>query len=150
MTATNHALSGAIIGLAVSQPAIALPLAFASHFILDSIPHFGIRFSKNAAKRQLFHKYLLVDAALISLIIGFILFSNAGWLALACLFLAGCPDFVQAYQYLFNPSFRKNPGPKTNWFTEFHKKIQRSETEKGIFIEAPLAIVLFFVTLQLL
>jgi hypothetical protein len=33
--------AGAIIALAISQPLIALPLAFVSHFVLDALPHYG-------------------------------------------------------------------------------------------------------------
>lgn len=140
MTATNHGLAGALIGLAVTQPAIALPLAFASHFALDSVPHFGIQFYESEKKKKLFHRYLLVDALLLSILIISLYLAGAGWLVFACLFLAGCPDFVQAYKYIFQPKFRAHP-TQEHWFTRFHKNIQKSETEKGIFIEAPLAVV---------
>lgn len=149
MTATNHALSGAVIGLVIHQPVIALPLAFASHFALDSIPHFGIRFSESSSHRKLFHGYLLADATLLAGIIGFLILTNAGWLVLACLVLAGSPDFVQAYKYLFKADFRRMPS-QNHWFTKFHKNIQRSETPKGIFVETPLAILLFVIILILL
>ena len=33
MRATNHALTGAIIGLTVQNPWVALPAAFLSHFV---------------------------------------------------------------------------------------------------------------------
>lgn len=42
MTVANHALAGFIITLRVSQPLIALPLTFASHFLLTRLPHFGV------------------------------------------------------------------------------------------------------------
>jgi hypothetical protein len=142
MTATNHALSGATIGLLITQPVLALPLALASHFVLDAMPHFGLEFYKSENKRKLFHKYLIVDAILLSLIIGFLLYSSVSWLVLTCLFLAGCPDFVQAYQYLTNPNFRKNPKEKSHWFTRFHKNIQWSESVKGLVVEIPFAILL--------
>jgi len=41
MTATNHALTGAAIGLLVGEPLIAVPAAIASHFICDALPHYG-------------------------------------------------------------------------------------------------------------
>ena len=140
MTATNHGLAGALIGLAVTQPELALPLAFASHFALDAVPHFGIRFYESEKKKKLFHRYLLIDASLLSILIISLYLAGAGWLVFACLFLAGCPDFVQAYKYIFQPKFRTNP-TQEHWFTKFHKNIQKSETEKGIFLEAPLAVI---------
>lgn len=149
MTATNHALSGALIGLAVTQPAIALPLAFASHFVLDAIPHFGIKFYESDKKRRFFHGYLLVDASLLAVIIVALYLAGAGWLVFACLFLAGCPDFVQAYKYLFKPKFRTKPTHE-HWFTKFHKGIQKSETEKGIFVEIPAAIIFSILIIHLL
>jgi hypothetical protein len=148
MTATNHALSGALIGLAITQPMVALPLALASHFVLDAVPHFGIKFYESEKKRRLFHAYLLTDAALLAIVMISLYLAGAGWLVFACLFLAGCPDFVQAYKYLFMEDFRRRPR-HVHWFTKFHKRIQRSETEKGIFIEVPLAII-FAVAIALL
>src|SRR5690348_3620935 len=41
MTGYNHAMTGVAIALAVRQPLLAAPLAFASHFLLDITPHFG-------------------------------------------------------------------------------------------------------------
>ena len=149
MTATNHALSGAVIGLAISQPAIALPLAFMSHFVLDGVPHFGIKFYESEKKRRLFHRYLFIDAGLLAIVMLSLYLAGAGWLVFACLFLAGCPDFVQAYKYLFRPQFRKKPTHE-HWFTRFHKNIQKSETEKGIFVEIPIAIIFVFAIAHLL
>lgn len=144
MTATNHGLSGALIGLAITQPAVALPLAFVSHFVLDAVPHFGdLRFYESDKKRKLFHLYLFIDATLLAILISFLFISNAGWLPLACLFMAGCPDFVHAYQYLFNKNFHeRGSGPKKHWFMKFHKSIQWSETQKGLVVEIPFAILL--------
>jgi hypothetical protein len=41
MTATNHVITGAILVAAIKNPVVALPLALASHFVLDYLPHFG-------------------------------------------------------------------------------------------------------------
>jgi hypothetical protein len=41
MLVTNHVLSGAIIGAAARSPWAAFPLGFASHLVLDAIPHWG-------------------------------------------------------------------------------------------------------------
>ncbi len=39
MTATSHALIGASIASIISNPIIGLPIAFASHFAADLVPH---------------------------------------------------------------------------------------------------------------
>jgi hypothetical protein len=41
MLVTNHVLSGAAIGAAVSRPVSAFALGVASHFALDAAPHWG-------------------------------------------------------------------------------------------------------------
>jgi hypothetical protein len=43
MHSINHAALGAVIGLVTKDPLIAIPAAFASHFVLDALPHYGIR-----------------------------------------------------------------------------------------------------------
>jgi len=39
---TNHVLSGAVIGLTSPDVASAFRRGFASHFVLDAVPHFGV------------------------------------------------------------------------------------------------------------
>lgn len=41
MLLTNHVLSGALIGSVVRRPVPAFALGVASHFVLDSVPHWG-------------------------------------------------------------------------------------------------------------
>lgn len=41
MLVTNHVLSGALIGAAVRRPVPAFVLGVASHFVLDTVPHWG-------------------------------------------------------------------------------------------------------------
>jgi hypothetical protein len=38
MTATNQVLTGAVLGMVLANPWVALPAAFLSHFVLDSVP----------------------------------------------------------------------------------------------------------------
>ena len=42
MDLTPHLVVGAAIGARVRRPALALPAAFASHFVLDTVPHIDI------------------------------------------------------------------------------------------------------------
>ncbi|HEX3195133.1 MAG TPA: hypothetical protein VHS30_35665 [Streptosporangiaceae bacterium] len=41
MLATNHVLSGALIGALARRPALAFGAGVASHFVLDTVPHWG-------------------------------------------------------------------------------------------------------------
>ncbi len=38
---SNHTITGTLLGLNIENPLILAPIAFGSHFILDSLPHFG-------------------------------------------------------------------------------------------------------------
>lgn len=42
MLITNHVLSGAVIGFTAPDTVGALGRGFASHFLLDALPHFGV------------------------------------------------------------------------------------------------------------
>lgn len=149
MTATNHALSGALIGLVVTQPVLALPLAFISHFVLDAIPHFGLDdFGGHLKAKKKFHRILCVDAVLLSLVIIFLIANGASWLVFACLFLAGSPDLIWAYRYVIKEKFGKVPPSPKNAFDRFHSNIQTSQTLQGIYVEAPLGLLLFVLIAQ--
>jgi hypothetical protein len=41
MLVTNHVLSGALIGAVTRRPVVAFAAGVASHFVLDSLPHWG-------------------------------------------------------------------------------------------------------------
>ncbi len=41
MLVTNHVLSGAVLGAAVRRPVPAFLLGIGSHFVLDTVPHWG-------------------------------------------------------------------------------------------------------------
>lgn len=94
MTATNHALTGACIGLIVGQPLIAIPAAFLSHFICDALPHFGGDGNKKWIKSKLFKQVLVVDAALCVVLVGVLasLRPDHWLLACICAFVATSPD----------------------------------------------------------
>jgi len=143
MTATNHALSGALIGAVITQPLLAIPLAFASHFILDAIPHFGLDdIGGHTDKKnvKLFHKILLVDTLLLLAVFVWLYSIGASWLVFVCAIVAGSPDFVWAYRYIFQEKFGKEkPRPK-NWLNGMHAKIQ-TQTLSGGFVEASFAVI---------
>lgn len=65
MTATTHALVGGIIAASISDPAIGLPLAAASHPFLDMVPHwdFGLGWKKK-------DKFKLFIESLLDLLVG--------------------------------------------------------------------------------
>lgn len=60
MTATAHALVGGAIAASVANPVIGLPLAAASHPLLDMIPHwdFGVGWKKKTKTRMFLQSVL--------------------------------------------------------------------------------------------
>ena len=103
MTATNHALTGAVIGLIVGQPLIAVPTALASHFVCDALPHFKVNLpDKVLLKTKGFRDYLIADASLCVLLVAALAtFRPQHWLLAAiCAFVATSPDLLWINKYL--------------------------------------------------
>lgn len=68
MTATGHAIIGTVIAVKIANPAIALPLAIASHVFADMFPHWdsGTNGRSKSQKR-------LITEATIDVLVGFAL-----------------------------------------------------------------------------
>lgn len=122
MTAPNHALTGALIGLSVAEPVLALPLAVLSHFALDAIPHYDV---PRSASHQRFSRQLGIEAALCGVIVLCLVVTQPRhWIAAAVgAFLATSPDL------LWIPKFLKKEEmvpvkPTDNWFWRFHAWVQ--------------------------
>lgn len=103
MTATNHALTGAIIGLTIQQPLLAIPLAFVSHFIMDALPHYGSNMPDTLLyKTKIFRNYLVAEAAICFLLV--VLLASRQplnwWLGSICAFIAAAPDLGSINHYV--------------------------------------------------
>ena len=133
MTGFNHTLVGISIAAAVLQPVLAPLLAFASHFVLDALPHFGqARWLPTWSKRFIW--MLVIDAVLCfgALALGIILFPDIWWLVALCAFAATLPDFLWNLQKF---------APK-HWFFRFHTRIQWGERPWGLWIELPFGLMM--------
>lgn len=133
MTATNHALTGALIGLAIHQPVIAVPVAFISHYILDALPHSG-GLIKVGSKQ--FRYYLLVEAALCFLIVLALYISQPSywWLGAICAFVAASPDFMWMKNFIHQQKGGKQLKPRW-WLVKLHSKVQWFEKPIGTVVE---------------
>lgn len=132
MTATNHAVTGAVIGLTVVNPWLAVPAAVASHLVCDAIPHYGGSVSLNSKK---FKVYLIIDASLCIALVGFLfLYAGPAWLlAAVCAFAATSPDLIWIRKFRVTnegKSFRPSLVEK------FLGKIQWFERPSGALVEA--------------
>lgn len=145
MTITNHFATGALIAYAIKQPYLAFPIAFASHFALDVLPHYGapeIKSLTGLLKRPSFIVMETLDFVGIITIV--ILLRNQPQLLLGGL-AAASPDVVWFYRLLRHKS---NTEAKQNRLTHFHARIQWGEREWGIVIEIAYFIGIYWVLSQ--
>lgn len=137
MTATNHAITGALIGLAVSNPAIAVPLAFVSHFALDALPHYdpaGEEGERIGASR--FRYQLLLDASICVLLVILLALSRPQhwFLAAVCAFVATSPDLFWLPKFIHAQRTGKTL-PNRRWFWRLHHSIQWCTGPRLIWVE---------------
>lgn len=135
MTAINHALTGSIIGLAVGDPFIALPLAFLSHFVCDALPHFGKdKNDDNWIKSRSFKRMLLVDASLcVLLVLLLFMLKPYNWfIAVLCAFVATSPDLVWFGKFM---ALNRGSKWKSNAFARFSSAIQWFQRPIGAVVE---------------
>ena len=142
MTATNHALTGAVIGVLIGKPLVAIPLAIVSHFVCDALPHFGYSrqtFRKIVVKSTIFRNYLYVEAGICFLIVVALAgFQPAHWqLAAVCAFAAASPDFLSYNRYR---SQRLGKPWRPNVYASFASGIQWFERPIGAVVEIAWAI----------
>lgn len=139
MTATNHALTGAVIALAVKQPVLAVPLAFASHFVLDAIPHFGIHEDDHVKRNShwLFRTVISIDTALaITMILTIPLLANeivSWWIILLGMLAGIAPDTIWIYRFI--RLMRNKLVRPYGRVARFHQNIQWSEKPWGLGVE---------------
>lgn len=134
MTATNHALTGAIIGLTVANPVGAAIAAFVSHYVCDAIPHYGSRDDRLKSGYK-FMLYLAADALLCVLLVAMLAISRPdAWLLTAvCAFLATSPDLFWINRYRL--ALQNKPW-RPNLYSRFASKIQWFERPIGAAVEA--------------
>ena len=132
MTATNHAVTGALIGAYLPWP-VAIPLAFASHFMMDALPHFGI-YVKNKRHINKYLYLLIVADTLLTIALALTMIYLQEWGMVFASYAAYSPDSQWVYYYL-RYGKKKLIRPQ-NWFAKFHKGLQKHESPLGIIVEA--------------
>jgi len=132
VTASNHVVTGALIAANIRNPAMALPLALVSHFVLDALPHFG----KVSHTTKKYMVILCSDMVVASSFLGYLLLTRPNYwlLMMACGIIAAAPDLM------WFPRFWKEIHGKVSHkpvdkITQFHSKIQWGERPWGIIIE---------------
>lgn len=123
-----HVLVGAAIGAKLQNPVLAIPLAFASHFVLDILPHWNPHINqeiKKFGKPTKFSTRLITVDSTLALLIGSSIALNYYpdmakiMLILLCCFAAVLPDVVEAPYYFLG----KKSQLVENWI-KWQKSIQ--------------------------
>lgn len=114
-----HTVVGAAIAVKVGNPALSLPLAFASHFVFEFLPHWNPHLNTEVKKYgRVTRKSTLFVAAdvLASLAAGFFIASQVlpdvthFWTVIAASFLAVSPDVAEGPYFFLgwrHPFFEK-------------------------------------------
>lgn len=141
----NHALTGGIIGALLPLP-IAIPVAFASHFVLDALPHFGVEHGKEGVSPK--WKAVHIIDAIGTLGLGLWALLTHNYTVFVGGFAAISPDFVWIQRYIADRTFNMNHN--MHWFTRWHDGIQRWERAWGLAVEIPITLLLLLVTFNVL
>ncbi|OGH11068.1 MAG: hypothetical protein A3B38_02685 [Candidatus Levybacteria bacterium RIFCSPLOWO2_01_FULL_36_13] len=105
MTATGHAIIGTVIAAKIGNPALAIPLAVASHVVADSIPHWDTATNRKEKSwnKLIFHTLIDISAGfLISFLLIYFLFPDTNYFyAVVMIFAAQSFDWLTAPYYFF-------------------------------------------------
>lgn len=128
MTAPNHALTGALIGITLHEPLLAMPLAFLSHFACDAIPHYDPDLEdgpKRLTSKEFIYVQLVAGPVLcFALVVILFTAKPQHWLlAAVCAFLAASPDLFWIPRFTRVIRTHKESRGK-NWFLRFHSLVQ--------------------------
>ncbi len=140
MLLVAHVIAGATIGLAVQNPVLSAPLAFATHLILDAVPHWNFPVPKERSLKS-FWQAFGPDMAATVLVTGLLLAAfKSQWLLVAWgVGWASLPDFLTLF------SHQRPWSKKLRLYFRLHNLVQW-EVAKG----PGLAIQAFFVWILLL
>lgn len=106
MTATAHAVIGTVIAAKIGNPALAIPLAFLSHFAADMVPHWDTAFGSPKKNKKRILVETIGDVILgFSLSYSIIVFLFPGtniFYAFLMIIVAQLPDWMFAPYYFFD------------------------------------------------
>lgn len=149
MTATGHAIIGTVIAAKIGNPALAIPIAVASHIAADLFPHWDPGTNRESKSYDRFFKDGVVDV-LCSFLVTFLLISfifpqtNVIY-AYIVVFAAQFFDWASAPYVFFKV---KNP-PIFQWFYRFQKTFDnRLDKPWGIIGQVTILIALVVIAIQ--
>ena len=142
MTLTNHYMTGVGIAIITKNPYIALPLATSSHYLLDSLPHYGFR-DWESRDKKIFRTMLVIDVFVFVLLLNFLIEASVpNWYYLAG-FFGYLPDVAWIYIWIGPEKFGTIKSTRENAINKFHSNIQSFERVWGIIPEIIYGLVMF-------
>lgn len=111
MVLLPHTIVGAALAAKIGNPALALPLAFASHFVLDMLPHWNPHLRTEKRTLGDLHpktKRAIIVDVLVSIVVGVLIATTVlpdvkhFMVVLLGAFLAVLPDVVEGPYFFFN------------------------------------------------
>ena len=152
MTATAHALVAGAIASRFTDPATAGTIAFLSHFVMDSIPHWDIGTNWRERPRSVTGTWAIGET-LCGMLLAFLLFSSrapAVTLAVA-IFFSLLPDWLEVPWYIFfAKQNKKEPGKNAGQWEKLAYGVYKTENIFHAKLQFPwgvitqIATVLFF------
>jgi len=146
MTVTNHAITAANISLAFQKWWV-IPVVFASHFVLDSLPHYG---EEPGGRGKRFITIQAIDATLL-VVVFFLALSNPAnnnlvvWLAMVT---AISPDIIWVYRFVHEQRGKINMPVSS--FSKFHTKFNWLEQSWGWALEVGWFAIMLVILVKLL
>lgn len=143
MTATAHILVAGAIVSKISNPAISLPLVFASHFVMDAVPHWD--FGTNWRSRPKHTTAVLAIAeTLIGLGVGYLVWGTQiplPTLATASV-LSILPDWLESPWYIFFADAQKHgPSNQAGFWEKLTFRIYKTENIFHTKAQFPLGLI---------
>lgn len=141
MMISCHVLTASVIATKIKNPGLAMAAAFAAHFAVDTIPHFG-NMPFFEMDSPWFSLIILIDGiitiTILTVLCKVALKHKDKLLAmrfLLCAFAASLPDLLYEFRHIL---------PKDWWFYQFHSQVQWFQEPVGIFIEIAYAACMIY------
>lgn len=145
MTATAHALIGASIATSVTNPILGIPLAIASHFLADLIPHWDAG-TNHRQKTMTRIKIEAVFDVLLGFGLSYIIFRNfvdTKYL-FTMIIAAQLPDWLEAPSWMFG--FKVPPFSWMDWLG--HKIQARMQLPWGLVTQVVVILIMMLLTIK--
>ncbi|MDO8621368.1 MAG: hypothetical protein Q7R31_03790 [Candidatus Levybacteria bacterium] len=149
MTATGHAIIGTIIAAKIGNPALAVPIAIASHIAADALPHWdtATNIAKKGKERVIVESFfdLILGFALSYLLVIFLFPKTDLSYAFLIILVSQSLDWLMVPYRLFDINF-----PLFRWTYKFQKLFDSSlDAPWGIVTQVILLLLLIVAALKL-